>query len=123
MKTLILTKTLLLFFLISYGQENKAILKNDTVYYKHAKFWGGQVIKLAYGSNPDKSFAFVRYGSSMTSYVNAHPQLAKSEVLINDVYELKGHCFVKGKIINSFGQFGMKILIDVEGVIDFAEIQ
>lgn len=103
-----------------FGQ--RAQLLNDTVYYQSAKFYVNQVINLSYGSNQDKSFAFVRFGSGMSGVTPAHSSLSKSEVLIDKVYKTGSKYYFRGKIINGSPTFGMKLFVDIEGAIDNKEL-
>ena len=117
-------KILLLLSLISFSAmaQDTPILKNDTIHYQSAKFYPNKVVKLAYGSKADKTFAFIYYGNIAAGQMPAMAQLSKQEVLIDKVYKMAGKHYARGKVINGIAQFGMKIFIDIEGAIDNKEL-
>lgn len=106
-----------------YGQ--RATLENDTISYLGKKYAAGDTVYLAYGSNPNKSFAFVKQGSGMAGFTALEAKRSKGAVLIDKVVKQQGKCTLRGKYldVDIAGGGVNKIFIDIEGAIDNKEMK
>ena len=97
--------------------QDKAIMKNDTVYYMDQKIYINKAIRLGYGSTSSKEFAFIYYGMTGTG-LPAH--WSKFDVLVEKI-KIKGTKFwIVGRATNI--AIGNKIYFELESAIDNKEV-
>ena len=117
--------SLMMFSFCSFGQNERPVLQNDTIYYANNKFYYGKIVRLKKGSKENADFAHVFIGSSKTSK-SPLPQIWKNmSVLVEDVYKKSGKYFVKGDLYKGnemVGLAGNKVTIDIEHALDDKEI-
>ena len=104
----------------AFGQ--KATLINDTVTYKNTKLYPAKEVQLQYGSNPDKEFAFVLWGHGWSS-MTLGPQHSNVTVIVTEIAQHGGKYYAIGKLKDRAGIRINRIIIDVEGAIDYKEIK
>lgn len=110
-----------LIFSVNLQAQDRAVIKNDTVYYQGSKLFVNQPLRLAYGSNSTKDFAFVYIGTALT-LTPADARWAKQDILIEKITAKANKIMVRAKIIGNGPMLGNKIYFDVEAAIDNKEI-
>ncbi len=105
----------LLFIVSNSFSQDKAELRNDTLYYKSKKIYINQSIQLAYGSKSNKHFAFVYAGSGIAAAM-CTPYWSKQTMIVSKIYEKNGVYWVRGTIGSK------RIEFVAEGAIDNNEI-
>lgn len=114
----------LLFFALTFSikgtAQDTAELRGDTIHYGNSKFYVGQIVRLGYGSNGDKSFAFAVLAQGFYKGFHLDASWAKTEILITELLQ-------KGTSIGfeavSTGKKKIKIRVDVDKAIDPGELQ
>lgn len=109
-------------FSIAAAQSATINKFSDTVTYGNYKIYPEKVVQLLYGSNPTKDFAFVFLGTWTHPTNTLEASKSKGTVLITKVYKQQGKFYANGKLQNTRGLEPKKIIIDIEGAIDFKEI-
>lgn len=102
----------------------RATLVNDTANYMGKKYAVGDTVYLFYGSNTDKSFAFVKQGSGMAGFTKLESKRSKGGVLIDKIIKQQGKITLRGKYLDvdiSGGGIN-KMFIDLEGAVDNKEL-
>ncbi len=118
-------KPLLVLFFLSVawaGQAQRAMLKNDTLYYGDYKLHEGQKIQLTYGSAPDKSFVFIFFGSGFSGLSKVSANAAKLEAINDKLVKRGQQHWVRARIIGG-AMLGNRLWINVEPALDNNEIQ
>lgn len=89
----------------------------DAVTYEGHKIY----VKLLYGAKPDKGFVFA-YSNLINNQLSAG--YANEVVVIKELKEMNGKCYASGTFKTVTGLLNSKnCLIDVQGAIDWKEIQ
>jgi len=93
----------------------------DTVTYLGHKIYINMEIKLLYGSKPDKGFVFA-YSNLVNNQLSAG--YSNEVVIIKELKEMDGKCYASGTFKTVTGFLNSKnCLIDIQGAIDWKEIQ
>lgn len=120
-------KQLLFFLFISGGvSAQRTTLENDTAKYKEQVYYVGKVVNLAYGSNNDKSFAFVSIGSGLGGGSKLQSNWSKYPVMIDKIYKVSGKVYFRGIALNEKGNNAIplnKLFVDITGAIDLKELE
>lgn len=122
-------KLILLFVLIAgintltYAQNASPVLSanKDVVTYLGHKIHINAEVKLLYGAKPDKGFVFA-YSNLINNQLSAG--YANEIVVIKELKEMNGKCYASGTFKTVTGLLNSKTcLIDIQGAIDWKEIQ
>lgn len=97
-------------------------LDKDTLSYIGKRYIVGDTVTLAYGSDPNKKFAFIQIGSALLGLSALEKGYAKQSLVLDKVYKQGGKFYMRGKLIEG-SMPGYKIFIDVEGAIDNKELK
>ena len=118
----IMYRLMLVFALIGSMTANgqkRATVVEDTAFYMGSRYAVGDTVALMYGSNPNKSFAFISIGGAMTGVTDLESGWAKSDIVINKVYQNGKTVYLRGKLK---GTGPNKVFINLEGAIDNKEL-
>ena len=121
----IFTIALLALSAFSVKAQKRASLINDTARYNGISYTTGDTLRLEYGSQPDKSFAFISFASSSTGSTDLDKSRAKSKAVIEKIYVQRKTVYINAKLIDKEITAGSnsKLLIDLEAAVDNKEIK
>lgn len=100
--------------------QDRATLKQDTIYYQGEKFYVGKTVRIGYGSNNNKSFAFIAQGVGAIGFNPMLASYSKYDAIIDKVYVMRKKAYFRAKMDGAGA--ANNIVVDVEGAIDNKEL-
>ena len=111
---------LLLMLALFNAKAQRATFKNDTARYNGIAYVVGDTLKLAAGSQPDKSFAFISMGAAQTELDKS---MANTVAVIEKIYISRKTVYMNAKLIGKAINGDSKVLVDLEAAVDNKEIK
>lgn len=105
---------------ICSNAQNRAVMRNDTLYYQGMAYWVGKPIRLGYGSGPSKSFSFAWTGTGLTGMQTMPSTYSKSDAIIEKIYTQRKKYYLKAKPTEQV--LLDKFFIEIEGAVDNNEL-